>query len=141
MFVVEAAIAVVTTGLLEQLTGVNYDIRLEATLLLAICSAVLIWGRYSLLDKLIKVIIILLSLTTLVSVIGAISSYTPPAEFPAFSLEVDAHMVFLFALIGWMPAPLDISAWQSMWANAKERETGKRIGLSDALLDLMWALL
>jgi len=42
---------------------------------------------------------------------------------------------FLIALFGWMPAPLDISVWQSIWAKAKSEEQGIKISKRQALLD------
>ena len=41
---------------------------------------------------------------------------------------------FFIAFIGWMPAPLDISIWHSLWSVADQR-SGDRWGLKKALFD------
>ena len=35
-----------------------------------------------------------------------------------------ATLPFLVALMGWMPAPIEISALNSLWIQAKERKNG-----------------
>jgi Mn2+/Fe2+ NRAMP family transporter len=135
MFTVQSAVTVVTAGLLEEVVGLNYDIRLESTILLSICAAILVVGRYSILDKLIKVIIIVLSISTVFSVGGTIVHYTPPMSEVPFDFSNAMHITFLVALIGWMPAPLDISVWHSMWSEAKNRDMKTKVSMKDAMLD------
>ncbi len=135
MFVIEGAISVVTAGLLEEVFDLKISIVFQTALLLAFCIFFLIWGRYGLLNKLIKFIIILLSLCTIVSVISAYSSYIPPLTKPQFDFHTPEHLIFLVALIGWMPAPIDISVWHSMWSVAQNKETGNQTSMRDALLD------
>jgi len=48
-----------------------------------------------------------------------------------FSLKNATDIAFLVALAGWMPAPLDISVWQSVW-----RIDGKEeVNLKKSLID------
>jgi len=55
--------------------------------------------------------------------------------FVDFELTETAHLLFLVALIGWMPAPVDISIWHSVWSASKMKEQGRRIPLKTALQD------
>jgi Mn2+/Fe2+ NRAMP family transporter len=56
--------------------------------------------------------------------------------FPhTFSLKNPLHLAFLIAFAGWMPAPLDISVWQSLWAEAKNRQLKRKTTWKEALLD------
>jgi Mn2+/Fe2+ NRAMP family transporter len=139
MFAVQSAVTVVTAGLLDQLTGMGIDVRLEAAMLLVVCAAILIVGRYAFLDQLIKIIIVLLTLTTLVSVIAASFTYTAPQQEIPFTFANVAHITFFCALVGWMPAPLDISVWHSLWSEAKNREREQEweqaITMKESLLD------
>jgi len=41
-------------------------------------------------------------------------------------------IVFLVALLGWMPAPIEVSVWNSLWVQAKEHALGRRISLAEA---------
>lgn len=136
MFTIQAAVTIVTAGLANQLFGMNLDPRFISIGVLAICSLILIAGHYSFLDRLMKVIITLLAITTLGSVIGAVttSELAPIATNP-FNFEEKAHIFFLIALVGWMPAPLDISVWHSMWAVAKNETIGERLSLKATLFD------
>lgn len=136
MFIIQGAITVVTAGVFEQLFKFNYDIRIESALILAIATVILIFGRYNLLDKIIKFIIILLSLSTLISLLGAVKNFSPPTVIPAsFSLKNQAHFFFLMALVGWMPAPVDLSVWHSIWCVEKNKKDNSRTSLKDAMLD------
>ncbi|WFB35369.1 hypothetical protein P3T73_14500 [Kiritimatiellota bacterium B12222] len=37
--------------------------------------------------------------------------------------------------MGWMPAPIDIGAWPSLWMMSRERETGYRASMKHAMID------
>lgn len=45
-----------------------------------------------------------------------------------------AGIAFLVALMGWMPAPLDLSVWNSIWAQEKRKQLGS-FSLKDSLFD------
>ncbi len=44
-------------------------------------------------------------------------------------------MLFLVALVGWMPSAFDISIWHSLWTLARRRETRHPPSVRDALTD------
>ena len=44
-------------------------------------------------------------------------------------------VAFLIAFFGWMPGPIDISIWQSIWAEAKAKETKVKVTRKEAMLD------
>jgi len=44
-------------------------------------------------------------------------------------------LTFLLALMGWMPAPLDIGAWSSLWILEKHKDDASPPTLSQALFD------
>lgn len=137
MFIVMGAISIVTAGLFAQLTGVPLDAPIVAMLLLILSVLILGFGHYSLLDRSMKVIMIVLTISTLLALIA--SFFTPiekQVEFETtFNFLESAHILFLVALIGWMPAPIDISIWHSVWAVSKNKEQGHAIPMSQALLD------
>lgn len=136
MFIVEAAIISVTAGLAENFFHLGLPIAEWATILLVICSILLLFGRYSLLDNLIKVIILVLSITTIAAFFSSLFGHPhPEAYFKSFEWNQPDHVFFLIALMGWMPAPLDISVWHSVWSVAKNRAQKSRSSLADALFD------
>lgn len=137
MFIIMAAISIVTAGLFAQLTGLQIDPRHLAVMLLTVSLLVLGIGQYSLLDRFMKVIIVLLTVSTLVAV--SLALLEPAVQQEAFEVQFSfgerTHVLFLVALIGWMPAPIDISIWHSVWSASKNKERGSRISLGPALLD------
>lgn len=137
MFPVLAAITVVTAGLAGQLVPqAGLSVQLWSTALLAACAAILALGQYPLLDKLIKVVIIALTVSTLVAVAMAAGKPTPtvPGFVPPSSWDA-AGFSFLIGLMGWMPAPIDIAAWHSLWTLERRKQTGHAPTLKQALFD------
>lgn len=137
MFIVMGAISIVTAGLFAQLTGISLDTPIVAMLLLVLSVQILGFGHYSFLDRSMKFIMIVLTISTLLALI--FSFFAPiekQAEFETtFNFLESAHILFLVALIGWMPAPIDISIWHSVWSVSKNKEQGHPIPLTQALLD------
>jgi Mn2+/Fe2+ NRAMP family transporter len=120
MFTVQAAVTIVTAGLLQHM-GVSLSAGVLSLLLLVICLLILRIGNYSILDNLMKVIMIILSVSTLAAFAlsfsverGVISSAQT-----IFTITKEEDLGFLLAFVGWMPAPLDIAIWHSIWTLAK----------------------
>ncbi len=135
MFVVQAAVTVVTVGLLANILGWTINITALSGIILAVSLLILLFGKYSALDKLIKFIIILLALSTLVAVLAALGIHKEikPDSITHFQWTQGADILFLISFIGWMPAPIDISVWSSMWNLAKVKELGFKPTLNNAL--------
>jgi len=93
--------------------------------ILLLCMVVVLLGRYQLLDAVAKVVVILLSLTTFVAVALAFArGGVTPAAYVGPSPWKWSSFAFLVTLLGWMPAPVDLSAWSSLWMFSRERQTG-----------------
>ncbi len=130
MFTIQTAVTIVTAGLAVQLFGITSDIAVWSVAITFFCAAILAIGRYRILDKLMKVIIIVLTFSTLIAVFFAFrESVSTLGSGPLNNLKQvlpvnAASMAFLIAFMGWMPAPLDISIWHSLWTLEKG-ERGK----------------
>jgi Mn2+/Fe2+ NRAMP family transporter len=137
MFVIIAAITVVTAGLAEHLTHIQLGFKTWSAIVLLGCTLLLVLGRFSLLDSIMKVIIVVLSLTTIVAFTTAFFSEIPSSEAlkVSFDFGKKSHLLFLIALMGWMPAPLDISVWHSEWTLAKKLSLKENISLKESLMD------
>ena len=44
-------------------------------------------------------------------------------------------VAFLIALMGWMPIPIDASAWHSIWTLERAKQTGYNPKLKESLID------
>lgn len=136
MFTVQSAVTIVTGGLVNQFFDLALDVRLTSTFLLVACSALLIIGRYNILDNLIKVIIVILTVTTIITIIIALfGNFNNVAPTKVFDFDTKSHVFFLIALIGWMPAPMDIPIWHGLWSMAKNIEQKSRTPIREALTD------
>ncbi len=135
MFTVVGAIAFVTGSLATQLFGDGRSPFAYSALLLGICVIVLIPGRYKVLDRLVKVIVLLLAVSTIVAVALAMTVERPAATVRAQPLWDPRGFAFLLALVGWMPSAVDVSIWHSLWTLQHAKETGRRPTLAAARLD------
>ena len=134
IFTIQTAVTIVTAGLASSLFGDFISIRLWTVIILAICLSLLIFGKYKLLDRLIKIIIITLTISTLLAISMALFNNTNTLTFKQVLPENGLEIAFLIAFMGWMPAPLDIAVWQSLWSIEKNNET-KSYTTKSALFD------
>ena len=121
MFTIQTAVTIVTAGLASSLFGDFINIEIWTVIILAICVSLLIFGKYKLLDKLMKVIIITLTLSTVIALVMALIN-TPSVSFIQILPENNLEIAFLIAFMGWMPAPLDVSVWHSLWTIEKIKD-------------------
>jgi Mn2+/Fe2+ NRAMP family transporter len=114
----------------------SWDPRILSLLISGGCAAIIIFGHYHLLDKVTKVIMLLLSLSTLFAVIVALTKGSQMIEgFEPNSPWTLASVGFLVQFMGWMPAPIDVGVWPSLWMMSREKETGYRASMKHAMID------
>lgn len=136
MFTIQAAVTIVTAGILATFFDVEISMTGWSAILLIICMLILMIGKYNLLDSLIKYVIIILAVSTLAAFILAFQNPHPSLSESYGSFEWDAvGIIFLIALIGWMPAPLDLSVWNSIWIMEKQKKMGSKMSMKDGLFD------
>lgn len=136
MFTTQAAVTIVTASLAINIFGVFEDPFIWVIVLLGICAAIAALGSYSFLDSVIKVVIVVLAVSTVAAVILALSKEgnTNLSVAPVFPTD-EVGLLFLVALMGWLPAPLDISVWHSVWAVEKQDATAEDFNMKSALFD------
>lgn len=122
MFTIQTAVTIVTAGIASSLFGAHISMEIWTIIILSICFGLLLVGKYVLLDKMMKIIIIILSVSTLFAVITAFYNSEASSNWTQILPKTDAEIIFLIAFMGWMPAPLDVSIWHSLWAIQKKKE-------------------
>ena len=135
--IVDAAILLFTGFLFLSVLGLDWPVWLAAGSLYVACAALLWVGRYRLLDRTIKVILIALAISTLFAAALALPR-ADPGTFelvPAVGPDGVVSLAFLLALVGWMPSAVDIAVWNSLWTLAKDEAEGIRTSVANALLD------
>ena len=137
MFFVTGAVGFVTAGFFENLFGIDFLGEWTLVILFAICVGILAIGKYNVLDSLIKIIVIVLIISTVAAFLFAL--YNGPIEpiegFIQKELWNISGIFFLLALMGWMPAPVDISAWNSLWTLERTKQTNYRPKLKETLFE------
>lgn len=136
MFTLQAAITSVTVGLIGNLFPDALNFIQWTIILLLICVVVLVLGKYKTLDRLMKVIVVVLSVSTITAVIAAFGKgFHPNPEFSNHFTWQLSDIAFIIALAGWMPSAIDVSVWHSVWTVARMKQTGYKPSLNEALLD------
>lgn len=134
MFTVQAAVTIVTASLANHLFG-GGGLMYWVVILLAICASLLLIGRYSLLDNLMKVIITTLTIVTLITVFIAFFNVETSIDWTQQFPVEGVGLTFVIAFMGWMPAPMDLSVWHSLWALEKQKSTPQDFTLQKSLFD------
>lgn len=121
MFTVQAAVTVVTAGLVLAALGTRASPFWVSVFVLVGCFA-LGAGRFRTLDRLTRGLMAVLAVSTVV----AAGLVLPEIKLDSARLlpPEGASFAFLVALMGWMPTAPDVSVWQSLWILARARERG-----------------
>ncbi|UAM99820.1 divalent metal cation transporter [Polaribacter litorisediminis] len=135
MFTIQAAVTIVTAGLASQLFGLTNNLVVWSVILLLISILILVIGKYKLLDNLMKYIIIILTISTIAAVSVALFSSKEAFDVTQIIPSGTVEITFLIAFLGWMPAPLDVSIWHSIWSVEKSKNTFIKIKPKDAIFD------
>ncbi|MEZ4778392.1 MAG: Nramp family divalent metal transporter [Flavobacteriaceae bacterium] len=133
MFTIQTAVTIVTAGIASSLFE-SGSLVLWTTLVTSGCFLILLLGKYKVLDSLMKYIVIVLTISTISAVILALNNFEVSLSFQQILPENTMGIAFLIAFMGWMPAPLDITIWQSIWTVEKQK-LSPEIHLKDSLFD------
>tara|TARA_B100000768_G_C11280925_1_gene378552 strand:+ start:835 stop:2052 length:1218 start_codon:yes stop_codon:yes gene_type:complete len=134
MFIIQAAVTIVTAGLAVNLFG-TFDMVTWSLIITIVSILILLVGKYKLLDGLMKYVILVLTVCTLIAVSVALIKTQQAFDFTQIIPKGTIEITFLIAFLGWMPAPLDISIWQSIWSLEKEKTTFQKITPKQAIFD------
>jgi len=139
MFTIQSAVTFVTAAIAAALLGWSgAAVVWTAVGLTGACAVLLLVGRYRWLDRVVKVVVPLITLST----VAATALVLPRVDWSTLRLlptarlfEDPAAVAFMVALVGWMPSAFDISIWHSLWTLARRRETRYAPSVREALLD------
>ncbi|MEN8124093.1 MAG: Nramp family divalent metal transporter [Bacteroidota bacterium] len=135
MFTIQAAVTIVTAGLASNLFGISSNLVLWSFIITVFSLLILLVGKYKVLDNLMKIIIVILAISSVIAVIVAINKTNFQFSFKQVLPKGSIEIGFLIAFLGWMPAPLDISVWHSLWAVEKKKEVHQTYDKKRSLFD------
>ena len=129
-----AGVLLLTASLLHYALPVVIEVTLLCWILLGVCLVILLLGHFKALDSVAKGIMGLLTLATVIALVIAFSNGPmAPADYVGPSPYELAMLSFMVALMGWMPAPIEISALSSLWL--KEKQAQQTVSKSQGLFD------
>ncbi len=135
MFTVEAAVTLVTAGLAKFLLGVDVSPLFLSAILIGLSAGILAAGKYAWLDRISKVVVGTLALST----VAATALALPAIDWGAMTFwpaAWDAPTIFfVVALAGWMPSAIDVAVWQSLWTLAREKDSRHRPTMRESMVD------
>ena len=148
-FTTLAAVTVVTVGLLINLVpsigdllrsaglpgSPNLEIAWASVMVLGGVGVTLATGGYRLLERCMKVVMPILAICTVAATVIAMPRLISQSWSAFPDVTLDSSRSLLAGMIGWMPAPIDIAVWSSLWALAKMRANRHRSGIRETLLD------
>ena len=146
LFTTLAAVSVVAAGLLinlfslqETLAGWGFTgtggAAFVSFVLLAATAVLLALGGYRWLDLVMKLVMPVLILATIASTIIALTRMSADNFSVVPPINTSGEIGLTAAIVGWMPAPIDIAVWSSLWAIARARTTGTRLEPRGVLQD------
>ncbi|WP_339865716.1 hypothetical protein [Paremcibacter congregatus] len=136
MPVVFAALSLATSGVIIVVTGTSLSTAILSPLLLLSCVALLQFGGYAILEKVVKILVILFTGLTFIATGNALMAPGVFSSFTAFPTNVSLpSLFFIVAFVGWMPTGLEASVWQSTWTLKKARQKPDAVGRGQFRLD------
>lgn len=141
MFFVTGAVGFVTAGFFENLFGIDFLGEWTIIILFAICVTILAVGKYNALDSLIKIVAIVLLVSTTSAFLLTLwnGPIEPVSGFVPQDLWTASGIFFLLALMGWMPTAVDLSSWNSLWTLERMKQTNYRPKLKETLFEFRLA--
>ena len=131
-----AAVSILAAAILYNIfpNGFGLSISQLTTMIIVVTWAMLLIGGYRFIDGLSKWVMTALTLATSLAVIIALFQHREYApNFVAPSPWQLSALPFIVSLMGWMPAPIEISAINSMWSVEKQKSV--KVSYNDGLFD------
>ena len=131
-----AAVMIIAAGIAQTSLNLSVSPVIISVFISFITATLLITGRYHWLDLLIKILMLILSLTTLVAAVMMIPYIDWQHSWKLYPDSFDMKTIlFTAALFGWMPGPLESTVNHSLWLKAKIQDTGYRPNATESSLD------
>lgn len=123
-FIIQATVTLVTAGLAEYLFQTGLNVFAWCCIILTLCIIILWIGRYKTIDGLMKILISGLTVATIIAVFLAIGDdkNTVLLSFDHPDILTVSSVAFIIAFMGWMPIPVDVSVWHSLWIKEKNKQ-------------------
>ena len=108
--------------------------------ILIVCSLILFIGQYKALDRISKILVFLLTLLTFFAVVSLLIKGPAGDINNSFfnsnpSPWTFSNLGFLIPLMGWMPGPVELCIWPSLWMFSRSKESKHTATIKEAEFD------
>jgi len=137
MFIIQSAVTIVAAGLAGNLMPNLLSVSGWAAVVLASIITILAIGRYALLDRVLKGMMVVFALVTFIALVMTLTNDSTNFnhDYSGISFTSAASIAFMVALIGWMPTSIEVSVWHSLWTLSRMKQTNNQLTVKDALFD------
>ncbi|HCA36232.1 MAG TPA: hypothetical protein DEP13_06260 [Gammaproteobacteria bacterium] len=135
MVFIIAAVSLFTSGLLQVALGFQTGPIMSVFILLVLVTVLLMTGHYKVLERVIKAIVVgftILTTLCMLLVINRLDWSLSAFALPTFD---GPTVLFIVALVGFMPSPTDASILQSLWTVARSESEGRRATKEESRFD------
>tara|TARA_Y100001968_G_scaffold77862_1_gene69130 strand:- start:401 stop:1702 length:1302 start_codon:yes stop_codon:yes gene_type:complete len=136
-----AAVSFVSGLLLTNITIFSTFPPIDLSIaILVVSGLILLLGHYKALDRISKILVSLLTLLTFFAVISLINSGSfANVDMSWFNSSPSpwqlSNLAFLIPLMGWMPGPVELCVWPSLWMFSSSRENNYTPNVKEAEFD------
>ena len=110
-------------------------------MVLVICGFILLIGKYKALDRLSKILVSILTILTFFAVISLLTKGSFNNELITTFYQSESspwrlsNLSFLIPLMGWMPCPVELCVWPSLWMFSKNKVSKYKPTVKEAEFD------
>ena len=131
-----SALSPMSAGLIKVVFGLSMSSPSLALIIIAVTGTVLVVGYYKTLERITKALVVVMMACTLITTAVVLPDVEWGGDLNLLPTDLDlVGIMFIAALIGWMPVPLDASVWQSLWARAKAENSASAPTLRESRID------
>jgi Mn2+/Fe2+ NRAMP family transporter len=135
-FTTVATVSFITANIFAYMIGATISPLVFSIFIISICASIVFIGSYIWLERFVKSILVILAISTLTAVLLAFpDNVERVASAPHPDLWNLAGFSFILALMGWMPAPMEVSVWVSLWTKRRHRDSVTPPTPKEAMLD------
>jgi Mn2+/Fe2+ NRAMP family transporter len=130
-----SGVSVTTAAIVRGVFRLEMGITLELGLVL-LCMIILALGRYSVLEDVTRILVILFTVCTILAAVVAIGGINTGGTSLSADMTFDTPTIlFLIAVAGWMPTGTAGSVGLSLWVKAKSIRLKRPVSIQEATFD------
>jgi len=135
-FLTIATVSFITANVAGYIIGATISPLVFSIAILSFCASFIFIGHYVWLERTIKVVLLILGISTIAAfIIAWPENIERVHQTPMPDLWNLTTLGFLLAFMGWLPAPLEFSIWTSLWTKRRQRLSQSHLTRKEVMID------